>query len=163
MLDLEAIELIKQLKARYFRFVDTRNLEGLQSVFCSDATAHFKGADYEFSLTGWEQLEAFYRKSFTPSTFGMHNGHHPEISVDGDRAKGIWYLQDIFIELNHNITIMGSALYHDTYRKVDGEWKIASTGYERLWEEYHPRGPEIKLRLTPFSQQKDPSAEPTSN
>ena len=31
-LDLEAIELIKQLKARYFRFLDTRNIEGLHSV-----------------------------------------------------------------------------------------------------------------------------------
>ena len=30
MLDLESIELIKQLKARYFRFLDTRNIEGLQ-------------------------------------------------------------------------------------------------------------------------------------
>ena len=27
-LDLEAIELIKQLKARYFRVLDTRNIEG---------------------------------------------------------------------------------------------------------------------------------------
>ena len=33
MLDLESIELIKQLKARYFRFLDTRNIEGLQTVF----------------------------------------------------------------------------------------------------------------------------------
>ena len=37
MLDLEAIELIKQLKARYFRFVDTRDLAGLESVFTADA------------------------------------------------------------------------------------------------------------------------------
>ncbi len=153
MLDLEAIELIKQLKARYFRFLDTRNLAGLESVFTEDATAHFKGADYEFELDGWSALEAFYTKSFTGKSFGMHNGHHPEITVDGDTATGIWYLQDIFIELNHNVTIMGSALYHDTYRKgATGEWRIASTGYERLWEEIHPRGPEIKLRAKPVKE-----------
>lgn len=151
MLDLEAIELIKQLKARYFRFLDTRDLAGLRSVFTDDARAHFKGADYEFELNGWLELEAFYKKSFTDTTFGMHNGHHPEISVEGDSATGIWYLQDIFVELNHKLTIMGSALYHDTYRKVDDEWRIAGTGYRRLWEEYHPRGDDIKLRLKPFS------------
>ena len=39
MLDLESIELIKQLKARYFRFLDTRNLDGLKTVFTHDATA----------------------------------------------------------------------------------------------------------------------------
>jgi len=45
MLDLESIELIKQLKGRYFRFLDTRYLPGLQSVFTEDAVAHFKGGD----------------------------------------------------------------------------------------------------------------------
>ena len=40
MLDLEAIELIKQLKARYFRFLDTANWEGLQQVFTDDAIAY---------------------------------------------------------------------------------------------------------------------------
>ena len=105
MLDLESIELIKQLKARYFRFLDTRNIEGLQTVFTSDATASFVGGDYDFQLDGWEQLEAFYKKSFTGQNFGMHNGHHPEICVDGDTATGIWYLQDIFVSLEHDITI----------------------------------------------------------
>jgi hypothetical protein len=122
MLDLEAIELIKQLKARYFRFLDTRNLEGLKTVFTHDATASFVGGDYDFQLDGWEQLEAFYKKSFTGQNFGMHNGHHPEICVDGDAATGTWYLQDIFVSLEHDITIMGSALYEDDYRCEGGEW-----------------------------------------
>ena len=90
MLDLEAIELIKQLKARYFRFIDTCDLEGLKTVFTEDAQAYFKGGHYEFSLNGWVELEQFYKDSFTPTKFGMHQGHHPEISVDGDTATGIF-------------------------------------------------------------------------
>ena len=148
-LDLEAIELIKQLKARYFRFLDTRNIEGLHSVFTEDASARFKGPDYDFDLTGWPALEAFYRKSFSADAFGMHNGHHPEIEVMGDRATGIWYLQDIFVQLKHDITVMGSALYEDEYRLEDGTWRIATTGYVRLWEEHHTRGEHVKLRVKP--------------
>jgi hypothetical protein len=34
---LLAIEEIKQLKARYFRFLDTRNFTAMADVFCSDA------------------------------------------------------------------------------------------------------------------------------
>lgn len=151
MLDLEAIELIKQLKARYFRFLDTRNLEGLQTVFTSDATASFIGGDYDFQLSGWDQLEAFYTKSFTGQSFGMHNGHHPEICVDGDTATGIWYLQDIFVSLEHNMTITGSALYDDEYRLEQGQWRIAKTGYKRLWEEHHKRGDDISLRVKPIA------------
>ena len=151
MLDLESIELIKQLKARYFRFLDTRNIEGLQTVFTSDATASFVGGDYDFQLDGWDQLEAFYKKSFTGQNFGMHNGHHPEICVDGDTATGIWYLQDIFVSLEHDITITGSALYEDEYRLKDGEWRIARTGYQRLWEEHHKRGGNVRLRVKPIA------------
>lgn len=149
-LDLEAIELIKQLKARYFRFLDTRNIEGLQSVFTADATARFKGPDYDFDLSGWPALEAFYRKSFSADAFGMHNGHHPEIDVAGDHATGIWYLQDMFVQLKHDITVMGSALYEDEYRRQDGVWRIATTGYVRLWEEHHTRGEHVKLRVKPI-------------
>ena len=149
-LDLEAIELIKQLKARYFRFLDTRNIEGLQSVFTADATARFKGPDYDFDLSGWPALEAFYRKSFSADAFGMHNGHHPEIDVAGDHATGVWYLQDMFVQLKHDITVMGSALYEDEYRRQDGVWRIATTGYVRLWEEHHTRGEHVKLRVKPI-------------
>lgn len=149
-LDLEAIELIKQLKARYFRFLDTRNIEGLHSVFTEDASARFKGPDYDFDLNGWPALEAFYRKSFSADAFGMHNGHHPEIEVSGDHATGIWYLQDIFVQLKLDITVMGSALYEDEYRREGGVWRIAATGYVRLWEEHHARGEHVKLRVKPI-------------
>ena len=154
MLDLEAIELIKQLKARYFRFLDTGNQEGLQSVFTEDATAHFIGGHYDIDVQGRDKLLKFYAYSFTEEKFGMHNGHHPEISVDGDNATGLWYLQDIFINLEENTTVMGSAIYEDTYVKVDGEWKIKTTNYERLWEEIHPRSADIKLLARPVKTKK---------
>lgn len=150
-LDLEAIELIKQLKARYFRFLDTRDIPGLRTVFTEDAKAKFKGPDYDFDLSGWPALEAFYRKSFSADAFGMHNGHHPEITVTGTSATGIWYLQDIFVQLKHDLTIMGSALYEDEYRLESGVWRIASTGYRRLWEEHHRRGDAVTLKMKPIS------------
>lgn len=151
MLDLESIELIKQLKARYFRFVDTGDLEGLQSVFTADAKVHFKGGNYDFFLEGWEELEAFYRRSITPNKFGMHNGHHPEITVEGDSATGIWYLQDIFINLEENITLIGSALYDDRYVKENGQWKIAYTGYKRLLEQVQKRDERVKVTVKPIN------------
>ena len=151
MLDLEAIELIKQLKARYFRFVDTADLQGLKTVFTDDAEAYFKGGDYEFSLKGWSQLEAFYKESFTPNKFGMHTGHHPEISVEGDTATGIWYLQDIFVNLETNTTVSGSALYDDKYTKVDGVWRLQYTGYKRLLEQVEQRDGRTQVTYNPMT------------
>ena len=151
MLDLEAIELIKQLKARYFRFLDTGDFAGLESVFAKDATAHFHGGSYEFTLNGWEDLEKFYRRAFTSTRFGMHTGHHPEISVDGEQATGIWYLQDTFYYFKDNYVIRGTSLYTDSYAKIDGEWKISASGYKRLLEEKSPIDPNVEFIVKPIN------------
>ena len=34
------------------------------------------------------QIESFYANAFSPTKFGMHHGHHPEITLDGDKATG---------------------------------------------------------------------------
>jgi len=150
-IDLVAIEQIQQLKARYGRCIDTRDLPCLRDeVFAADTELHWKGGDYEFHLVGWEQIGAFYAEAFTPTRFGMHHSHHPEISVDGDSATGTWYLQDIFINLEENTTLRGSALFSDRYAKRNGEWRIVYSSYRRLWEEIEPRSEDIRLTVKPI-------------
>lgn len=143
---LVAIEEIEQLKARFMRCVDTRNLVCLRDeVFAPGAEIRFQGADYDIKASGWTQIEKFYRDAFTPKKFGMHHAHTPEITVDGDTARGTWYLHDIFVNLEENWTLQGSALYADTYAKIEGRWRIVYTTYERLFEETTPRNPRTKL------------------
>jgi hypothetical protein len=143
---LVAIEDIKQLKARFMRCVDTKNLVCLRDeVFAPGAEIHFKGADYDISAVGWTAIEKFYQDAFTPTKFGMHHAHTPEIAVDGDTARGTWYLHDIFVNLEENWTLQGSALYDDSYAKIDGRWRIVYSTYERLFEETTPRNPKTKL------------------
>lgn len=150
MLDLEAIELIKQLKARYFRFLDTANMEGLKKTFTEDAEIHFSSPSYELHFKGWTDIEEFYKSSFTSRSFGMHNGHMPEITVDGDNATGYWYLHDIFIHLDSKVQFEGSAIYEDTYVKIDGQWKIKTSGYKRLFEKITPLDDTTKITAQPI-------------
>lgn len=143
---LVATEEIEQLKARFMRCVDTKDLACLRDdVFAPGAEIHFKGADYDISAAGWTAIEKFYQGAFTPTKFGMHHAHTPEITVDGDTARGTWYLHDVFVNLEEDWTLQGSALYHDTYGKIDGRWRIMYSTYERLWEETTPRDPKTKL------------------
>lgn len=150
MLDLESIELIKQLKARYFRGVDTCNIELLKkTVFTPDAKIHFISTTYDLHFEGWrEQLEDFYRNAFTATKFGMHLGHMPEITVNGDHATGLWYLHDIFFNLDVQKIVEGSAIYEDEYVRLDGEWRIRSSRYERLLEFIKPLPPSRELAIT---------------
>ena len=80
----------------------------------------------------------------------MHNGHHPEITVDGDTAVGLWYLHDIFVNLDDNTQFEGSALYRDEYIKVNGEWRIKNSAYERLFEQISKRPDDVKVTAIPI-------------
>lgn len=143
---LAAIEDIQQLKARYMRCVDTKDLGCLRdTVFAEGAELRFKGADYDIAVKGWPEIEKFYQGAFTPTKFGMHNAHTPEITVSGDTATGIWYLHDVFVNLEENWTLQGSALYTDDYVKQNGAWRIQRSTYKRLWEETTPRNEKTKL------------------
>lgn len=151
MLDLVAIEQIKQLKARYFRGIDTCNLELLRSLFAPQVKISFDSPTYQFELNGVDEAIDFYRSNFTARRFGMHNGHTPEITVNGDEATGLWYLNDLFINLDQQTLLNGSAIYEDHYVKVAGEWRIQRTGYKRLLEMIGPLDSQWRITSQPIN------------
>ncbi|HIZ50984.1 MAG TPA: nuclear transport factor 2 family protein [Candidatus Pseudomonas excrementavium] len=151
MLDLEAIELIKQLKARYFRAIDTCNLDMLRAMLTEDVKLAFKSPAYQFHLEGLEPALEFYRTSFTATRLATHNGHTPEIEVDGNQATALWYLSYIFINLEENTHMHGSAIYQDRYVKRDGQWLIAETGYQTLLETVEPLPEQLQITSKPIN------------
>jgi hypothetical protein len=81
-----------------------------------------------------------------------HKVHHPEIELlSPQSARAVWALDDVVLHLDFNITIRGAAFYTDDYLKVDGEWKIKNTGYERIYEEMQPRADDIKVTAKKWS------------
>lgn len=148
---LVAIQEIEQLKARFMRCVDTKDLACLRDeVFAPGAEIRFIGSDYEFAASGWTAIEKLYRDGFSAKKFGMHHAHTPEITVDGLTARGTWYLHDVFVNLEEGWTLQGSALYDDTYAKIDGRWRIMYSTYRRLWEETTPRDPRTRIGSKPI-------------
>lgn len=145
------IEEIKQLKARYFRGIDTANLELLSTVLADDVHIRFDSPTYQFELNGMQEAMDFYRHAFTDQKFGMHNGHTPEIQVHGEHATGTWYLNDLFINLDEKTLLTGSALYEDRYTKIDGHWRIQRTGYKRLLEMIEPLGEGLRITSKPIN------------
>lgn len=136
---LKDIEDIKRLKYRYFRCIDTANVDELAGLLTEDVTAHYAGGSYTISLQGRAQLLEMVAGAFHADAVAQHNGHHPEIDlVSETEAKGTWYLHDVFLDFRRMVTTRGTALYRDDYVKVDGQWKIRHTGYERVYEIVEP-------------------------
>ena len=153
MSTLEEIESIKKLKYKYFRCLDSKRWAELAECFTPDATSAYDGGKYSFQ--GREQILGFLEGALgRPTMITLHQGHHPEIELTSPTtATGTWYLEDQVIDAKRNTTLRGAAFYHDEYVKLDGAWKLQSTGYVRTFEEVQDRSetPSLKLTRTLFS------------
>lgn len=153
MLDLQALEAIKQLKYRYFRTLDTNDWDVFSDCLTEDCSAAY--SDGKLCLEGRDAIVAFMRENMSGADFlSMHHGHHPEISFDAeDSASGTWYLEDTIISLARKTRLFGAAIYEDRYRRdADGTWRISATGYRRTFEFVEPLNPEATLLSNMFAR-----------
>ena len=137
---LTAIEEIKQLKARYFRCMDTKDWPGLQAVFSDTAEFDMRGEAADKSkaadrlIIGAANIMPFIRNAVL-ELVTVHHGHMPEIEITSPAtAKGIWAMEDVlrWPEGAAVKTLHGYGHYHETYRKTDEGWRIQSSKLTRL-------------------------------
>jgi hypothetical protein len=136
-MDLAAIEEIRRLKYRYLRCVDLKLWDEIAEVFTKDATADYgtPSAGRPLNLASRDEIVTFLRDSLGPDIITLHAAGQPEIDVDGDTATGTWRFEDTVIATEYRLVIKGAAFYEDRYhRGADGIWRIAHTGYERIYE-----------------------------
>ena len=127
----DELESIRQLKARYCRFLDTKDVESWRAVFAPDVVVTL---DMAVSAGGADPKTAPPLEgvdNFVPMVLGslenaatMHHCHTPEIALTSlMTATGIWAMEDWIIFGNGN-ELHGAGHYHETYEKQDGTWRI---------------------------------------
>jgi hypothetical protein len=136
---LEAMEQIRLLKARYFRCMDTKDWDGFGEVFAPDAVMDMtsEGSDV---TTGNREIAAFVQSVIGDVTT-VHHGHMPEIELtSATTATGIWAMEDKLRWPEHAVfgSMHGYGHYHETYEKVDGEWRIKTLRLSRLRVDFDP-------------------------
>lgn len=143
--DLVELEAIKRLKYRYARLLDLKRWDELETLFIPEATASYSDGTYSFE--GRDAIMEFLRGAMaSPTMLTSHKVHQPEIDLTGpDTATALWALEDVVILADHDLTVRGAAFYRDEYVKLDGEWRIKHTGYERVYEEMERRSEDVKL------------------
>lgn len=135
---LLAIEEIKQLKARYFRLVDTKDWVGYRTVFADDVRFDVTEDIPESGIViGADAATDIARRSLTGSVVSVHHGHCPEIEILSDtEARGIWAMEDV-LRWNADspypgMTLHGMGHYHETYEKGPAGWRIKTLRLTRL-------------------------------
>ena len=127
------IEAIRQLKARYFRLMDTKDWDGLAQVFADDVMIDVTGEGGGVTHSVAEYIP--FLRANIENVITVHHGHMPEIELtSATTAKGIWALEDQLWwpeggPLKH---MHGFGHYHETYEKRDGDWRIKTMTITRL-------------------------------
>ncbi len=80
-----------------------------------------------------------------------HNGHTPEIAVNGDEATGPWHLNDVLINLDE----ADPAERQRDLGSLRHGWKASGaslrTGYKRLLEMIGPLDPQSLITSQPIN------------
>jgi hypothetical protein len=118
---LEDVEAIKKLKALYCDICDDdHNPSRITEIFAEDGI--WEGGDFG-KAQGRDAIRELFRGFQKLISFSQHNIFNPRIEVDGDRAKGTWYLLGPFTFREDNKARWIACRYDDDYVKINGVWK----------------------------------------
>ncbi len=139
---LGAMESIRQLKAKYYRCLDTKNWSELETVFAPDVQADMREATNDYDASAIINGAHAFAQSIARAVEGMdtvHHGHTPEIEITSPTtASGIWAMEDKLWRQQNSVSklpfafLHGYGHYHETYVKLDGRWFIKTTRLTRL-------------------------------
>jgi SnoaL-like protein len=128
---LQALEDIRALKARYLNACDRQDPEAVRECFAEGEVI------IDMSYFGHcRNRDEFVDGIFVPRgchdhVLDMHHCSNPEIEIlDPDNARGTWSLNYRNINTQERTVTLLSALYHDEYRRIDGQWKVSRSRTE---------------------------------
>ena len=142
MTDIErlvAIEEIKKLKARYYRFLDTKQWDDFENVFAPDAVMDMRGPDRILESEAGAYKGATIIRQFAERAIGAGTSTDraflPEIEIlSPTSARAIWAQEDkvTWPPGHENAVLEGFGHEYESYERIDGEWKIQSTCLVRV-------------------------------
>jgi hypothetical protein len=157
MTDVEkllAMEEIRNLKARYFRYVDSHDWAGFRSILADDIV--FKspvppeqGASPGGAFTRSDDIvgadaAVAWVSGKLEHVRSAHVGYMPEIEIlSPTEARAVWGMEDIL--RGPNVDLHGYGYYRETYSKESGTWKI------KTWSLFYKSMEARNVSHTPFA------------
>lgn len=135
---LAAYVAISQVKARYCRFLDTKDWAGYASLLTEDFELDVSEGTSVPVIRGRDAAMQLIQSSVGTARTA-HQVHSPEIEFkSSDEAQVIWAMQDRVLwsperAARLNVAgLTGYGHYHERYLRQGGEWKIAASRLTRL-------------------------------
>ena len=133
-------EEIRNLRTLYAHHLDSNTIDALDEVFSADAVVEVtvgKMTGIDAIRSGLTDAFKLFDRDRQGSYPFLHAIANHWITLTGpDTAQGRCYLIDFETASKPDpnpLLLLG--LYADTYRRIDGEWRITHTRLEVVWPE----------------------------
>ena len=142
------IEEIRNLKARYFRLQDNKLWDEYRELFLGDSVFDVTQALTDpvtgggdalparsmEPIIGRDAIVAYVSAGLNAEVRSFHEGFMPEIEIlSEDRARAVWPMEDrVWFGAAGGGFMHGYGYYHETYRRVDGRWRIETLRISRI-------------------------------
>ena len=128
---------IADLLQRYFRALDDKNSDLLETVFSPGAKLHYEMGPGSRPSAYPEMVQAF--RDFNASfLLTQHMMGHPEIELDGDEARSRTSLRALHVQQTtggERNSWLVYGLYHDRHARTPEGWRIAERHFLSLHTE----------------------------
>jgi hypothetical protein len=134
---------ICRLKARYFRFLDTKQWAELRALLDDDLVYYADTSPVPEStkpaVVGADAFVARVSQSFADAV-SVHHGSAPEIDfITDNEATGIWAMYDWVDDKRTRQCRKGYGHYHDRYKKdTHGRWRMTEVRLTRIRVDLSP-------------------------
>ncbi|HEJ6940125.1 TPA: nuclear transport factor 2 family protein [Serratia marcescens] len=130
-INVEALEKIRTQKAKYCRYLDTKQFDAWEALFKPDARIVFHNLDGSVmaAFDSIVELRPMSRGLFATAQT-IHQVHSSEIEFTSPTtAIAIWSMEDRHIYAPEgdapSKTMQGYGFYHEIWEMIEGEWKLA--------------------------------------
>ncbi len=129
---LEALEEIRALKHRYLNACDTKDVEVIRQCFAPGDVRIDFGPLGSFSDRD-SFVDLFQRLACNDRVIDLHHGSNPEIKLESENeASARWALYYFNQDSETNATMQLGGQYRDRYRRIEGQWLIVETEFDRF-------------------------------
>ena len=128
---VEDFQQITNLQAQYSYLVDTQQMEKLVELFAEKFVWEV-GVDRMVRISSKPQLLEYLGKAGAGNAMMRHQVLTPYIEVDGDKAKGTWYMfgPGTSIAREGEVANWTQGTYSNEYVREEDVWKISLLSFK---------------------------------
>ena len=114
---LKDVQAIKELKSKYFRALDTKNWDELETTMTPNISTAYSNGKLVFH--GPKEITNYFKESMPHTEITLHQGHNPVIWFESDTVAAVFSARGSRSVRRDFFTHFGSSRHTSNVRRLE--------------------------------------------